>query len=178
MRRKIYHNLSPDVSPLAVVGFVLVTFLMIQSARMRGMGDFADMHVRLPDVVGYETCVLIAKPIYVIYLDKTQRLYLLLEDENHHEHLTGMSSFHMFQHTIDSLLAHSDNLNRPKFIIRADKNTKMPVIQRLLNCFLANGIQKFALQVDANSPKQKEYWKFLDVQQSVKNSILKKAKTL
>lgn len=164
MRRRLYLDLLPDVSPLAVVGFVIIPFFMFCSTQPRSLGDFRDMHVRLPDAVAYETCVLMDEPVFTVYLDKTQRLYLLLKDNYHQKHLVPMSSFQIFRHTIDSLVIHSDNLNRPRFVIRADKDTKMSVIQQLFDCFLANGIQNFALKVDANSPKYEDYWRFREAQ--------------
>jgi len=172
MRNKKNSLWLPDVSSLAVVGFVIMPFFMLLSSP-RHLGDFKDMHVRLPDAVAYETCVLMDEPVYIIYLDKKQRLYLLSTDKNHPKHLRLISSFRVFQHTIDSLLTHSDNLSRPKFVIKADKDTKMPVIQRIFDCFLANGIQKFTLLVDANSAKREEYWKFLEERQRKKKYLQK-----
>lgn len=167
MRRKLQRNLIPDVSPLAVVGFVIIPFF-IMTANWRNLGDYSDMHIRLPDVISFETCCLMDSPVYIVCLDKTQRLYLVGEDGNRKEKWLPMNSFQAFRHTIDSLKRCDEPYHRPRFIISADKDIKMPVIQRLLDCFLANGIQKFTLRVDANSPKQKAYKKFWETQQSAK----------
>jgi biopolymer transport protein ExbD len=163
MRRRLYLDLLPDVSPLAVVGFVIIPFF-IMTASWRNLGDYSDMHVRLPDAVEWNVCSLMDEPVYIVFLDKTQRLYVLGESANNKQQLLPMKSFQEFQHTIDSLKRRDEPYHRPNFIIHADKDTKMPVIQRLFDCFLANGIQKFTLAVDANSPKYEEYWKFRKAQ--------------
>ncbi len=163
-RRKHYTELLPDVSPLAVVGFVIIPFFMIM-ADWRYLGDYSEMHVRLPDSVGWETCSLMDAPVYTVFLDKTQRLYVLGQDANKKQQLLPMKSFQAFQHTIDSLKTCDEPYHSPRFIISADRYTKMPVIQRLFDCFLSNGIQKFTLRVDANSPKYDAYWKFLEAKE-------------
>ncbi|MDJ1501107.1 hypothetical protein [Xanthocytophaga agilis] len=155
-----YPNLVPDVSLLAVIGFMIATFYMISSS-FRGLGDFNEMHVRLPDTVSWNTCSVIDGKITEIYLDKTQWLCVLVDNKKRNSHLIPMPLFNAFQQTIHSILSSSDDKDIERFVILADKNTKMHVIQRLFDCFQAEGINKFILRVDANSPKLNEYLKFL-----------------